>query len=292
VPLDAQALLAAELPERHHSWTADDVILYGLGLGAGVPATSPAELAYVYERGLTVLPTFGVLAASQSLLDLFALDAFDVELAQILHGEQALAVHAPLPTQAEVTVRPRVSDVYDTGRHAITVLETTTTVVGEPGPLCTNRFSLFIRGGGGFGGARGPAADDGAPERDADHVVECPILEQQALIYRLSGDKNPLHADPKFAKGAGFNRPILHGLCTYGMVARAAVEASLGGDVSRLSAFQARFAGVVYPGETLRISVWEEAERLVLAVDVPSRDGATVLTGALMPVKVASPTGR
>ncbi len=287
MPLDAEALTGAELPERHHSWTADDVILYHLGLGAGVPATAPGELAYTYERGLKVLPSFGVIAASQSLLDLFALEVFDVELAQILHGEQDLTVHVPLPTAAEVVVSARVAEVFDTGKHAIVVLETDTTRVADDERLCTNRFSLFIRGGGGFGGERGPAPRDVTRERDADHVVDCPTLEQQALIYRLSGDRNPLHADPAFAAKAGFDRPILHGLCTYGMVAKAAVETALGGDVTRLGQLQARFSGVVFPGEALRVSIWEEPEALILGVDIPAR-GERVLSGALVPAAVAS----
>jgi hypothetical protein len=145
--------------------------------------------------------------------------------------------------------------------------------------LWTTRRSIFARGEGGFGGERGPSLSTAVPERACDYEVPLPILPQQALLYRLCGDRNPLHSDPEFAAAAGFPRPILHGLCTYGMTCKAMVDACLDSDVSRVRAYGARFAGVVYPGEMLLARIWEEEDRLVASVTAPSRDNESVLSG-------------
>jgi acyl dehydratase len=161
------------------------------------------------------------------------------------------------------------------------VVETETLVTDLGGqPLWTNTSSIFARGEGGFGGDRGPSGPPGPPDRAPDAVVITPTVLQQALWYRLLGDRNPLHSDPGFAAKAGFPRPILHGLCTYGMVCKAVVDAELDGDVSRVGGYGVRFAGVVFPGETLRTSVWREDGRLVLETTVDQRDNARALTGA------------
>jgi acyl dehydratase len=279
MPIDLDSVAGVELPERHDSWGVDAVILYQLGLGAGA---SPADLPYVYERGLKVLPTYGVIPALQSILQLFALDGFDVNLGKVLHGEHELIIHAPLPTAAEVLTRAKVAGIYDKGKGALTVLETVTRNAEDGQELCTNRFSLFVVGEGGFGGAGGPAGGGGAPpDREPDQVVSVPTLPQQALIYRLSGDKNPLHADPGFAAKAGFKRPILHGLCSYGIACRAVVDAMLDGDVTRVASFRARFSGVLVPGETLRISLWREGDQVVLSGDCAERN-ASVLSNAVL----------
>jgi acyl dehydratase len=145
-------------------------------------------------------------------------------------------------------------------------------------PLFTNRASIFIRGEGGFGGDSGPATADPTPDRAPDHVVERPTLPQQALLYRMaSGDKNPLHADPGFAAFAGFDRPILHGLCTYGIVCKTAVDHAIEGGPGVVESFRARFSGVVFPGETLVTSIWEQGDHLVVSADVKER-AANVLT--------------
>jgi len=146
-------------------------------------------------------------------------------------------------------------------------------------PLYTTRSTIFARGEGGFGGERGPSVRIVMPEREPDFVVDTPTLPQQALLYRLCGDRNPLHSDPAFAGKAGFPRPILHGLCTYGIVCKAVTDRVLDGDVTRVAGFSTRFAGVVYPGETLRTSVWQEDKRLLVSTSVADR---AVLTDTVM----------
>jgi acyl dehydratase len=284
MPIDIDRVLGAEIPEQRAAWTADDVILYQLGLGAGSPQTDASELSYVYERGLKVLPSYGVIPAQQALVALFATPGFDVSLGRVLHGEQALILHAPLPSEANVVTTARVAGIYDKGKGAVVILETKTADAGGQ-PLCTNRFSLFVVGEGGFGGDSGPRTPDSSPpERHPDHVVERPILPQQALIYRLSGDKNPLHADPGFAAKAGFDKPILHGLCSYGIACRAAIDTVLDGDVARVAGYSARFAGVVFPGETLGVSLWREDDRVFLTA-VSAERGTPVLSNGVLDLR-------
>jgi acyl dehydratase len=284
MPIDLDRVVGARLRDTMSSWTSDDVILYHLGLGAGVPPTSPQELAYVYESGLKVLPTYGVIPALDAIEALLALDGLDIDLAQMLHGEQDLVVHETLPAKADVITRSRVAEIFDKGTAALIVLEMVTSTVADDRPLCTNRVSAFVRGEGGFGGQPGPAAGNAVPDRGPDHVVVRTTLPQQALLYRLTGDKNPLHADPAFAARGGFDRPILHGLCSYGIVAKAAVDTVLGGDVTAVARFQARFAGVVFPGETIEVSLWEQDDRILVAARTVDRN-SPVLSNAAMTLR-------
>jgi acyl dehydratase len=173
-----------------------------------------------------------------------------------------------------------VADVYDKGTGAVVVVEATTSL--EDGEvLCTNRFSSFIRGEGGFGGESGPPPGNLAPERNPDLVVESPTMPQQALLYRLSGDDNPIHADPAMAARAGFDRPILHGLCSFGITCKAVVDAALEGDVGKVGRFQARFAGVVFPGETLVTSMWIESSQIVISTQTKERDTPVISNAAI-----------
>jgi acyl dehydratase len=179
------------------------------------------------------------------------------------------------------TATSRIAAVYDKGEAAVLVLRTD--VADEQGALWTNDARIFVRGEGGWGGERGPSARTREPAGPPDRVVERPVRPDQALLYRLSGDDNPLHADPEFAKRAGFDRPILHGLCTYGMTLKAVVDTLLDGDVDRVRSYGARFAGVVYPGETLRIRMWREgAGRVRVAVGAAGRDDAPVLADTVV----------
>jgi len=177
----------------------------------------------------------------------------------------------------------RIAGIYDKGKAALVVLEVATKEKGGA-PLFTNRFSLFLRGEGGFGGDGGPKAGNEAPARAADLTVESKTLPQQALLYRLSGDKNPLHADPSFAKMGGFDAPILHGLCSFGIVCKAAVDHALEGDVGKVARYQARFAGVFFPGETMVTSVWREGNQLLLAAKSKER-GTPVLSNAAITLR-------
>lgn len=279
--IDPAVVIGARLPARRAAWTPDDVILYHLGLGAGARPTDPAELAYTYEGALQVLPSFGVIPAFAALPlvnDVRGLE--HVNPAMLLHGEQDLELHAPLPTSGAVTTSGRIADVWDKGKGAVVVFELTSRDAAGA-TLCVNRFTCFLRGEGGFGGDAGPAPANVAPERAPDREVACPTLPQQALLYRLSGDRNPLHADPAYAAKGGFDQPILHGLCSYGIACKAAVDAVLGGDASRVARYQARFAGVVFPGETLLVRLWEEGDRIVLAVTAQERDTSVISNAAI-----------
>jgi acyl dehydratase len=181
--------------------------------------------------------------------------------------------------------RAVVAGVHDKGKGALVVLETVTADAESGRKLCTNRFSLFIVGEGGFGGDDGPPSTAARPpERVADAVIDCATLPQQALIYRLSGDLNPLHADPEFAAKAGFERPILHGLCSYGIACRAAVDALLDGDVERVATYRARFAGVFFPGETLRVSLRHHDGDVLMSAASAERD-APVLSGGVLALR-------
>ncbi|UNS96804.1 MaoC family dehydratase N-terminal domain-containing protein [Streptomyces tubbatahanensis] len=282
MPIDARQALAAEPRSTEISWDHKDVQLYHLGLGSGVPATDPAELRYTLESRLHVLPSFATVAgAGMGVVGGLSAPGIEVDLAAVLHGTQSVVTHRPLPVGGRATSTSRLADLYDKGKAAVLVLRTD--VTDAEGPLWTSEAQLFVRGEGGFGGKRGPSARMELPERDPDHVADRPIREEQALLYRLSGDWNPLHADPDFARLAGFERPILHGLCSYGMALKAVVDEVLGGDVTRVSSYAVRFAGVVYPGETLRVRVWRLDEaRLQLTATALERDDAAVLGDAVV----------
>ncbi|MBW3662322.1 MAG: MaoC family dehydratase N-terminal domain-containing protein [Actinobacteria bacterium] len=280
--MDPARAVGAELTAPDGSWTDRDVMLYHLAVGAGADPLDRQELSLTYERDLRVLPTFGVIAGSIPLEQVLAVEGLDFDPRMLLHGEQELEVHAALPVAATVRTRGSIAGIYDKGRDAVVVIESTTSDA-EDRPLVTNRYTLFLRGAGGFGGeSSAPPAPD-APDRLADLVVETPTLPQQALLYRLCGDRNPLHIDPEVARAAGFERPILHGLCTYGMVLRSVVGAALDGDSDAVRSYRARFSGVVFPGETLVTEVWREGAVLHLRASTVER-GAPVLTRAAIEV--------
>lgn len=274
MPIDPAVAIGAELPEVEFSWTSSDVLLYHLALGA-------TELRYVYEQGLRVLPTFGVVAPRfhETAPPTVSFPGIDIDLARVLHGTQEITVHSPIPAEGKAVLRTRIADVYDKGNAAVVVQEATAVSL-DGTALYTTRSSIFARGEGGFGGSRGPSARIEAPDREPDLVLETPTLPQQAYLYRLCGDRNPLHADPAFAAMAGFDQPILHGLCTYGVVCKAVIDAVLDGPEQVLS-FGVRFAGVVFPGETLTTKVWRDGSRFVLTTSVDDRP---VLTDAVLTV--------
>jgi len=287
MPIDPDKARGARLPDGESSYNQDKVILYHLGLGAGVPATDPKELEYTYEKNLKVLPSFAVVAGAGAIGGIAGgnIPGLQFNLASLLHGEQELILHEPLPVKADLVSSAHIPEVYDKGKAALVILEISGKEKQSGKPLFTNRFSLFIRGEGGFGGDSGPKAGNQPPDRAADGVVERKTLPQQALIYRLSGDKNPLHADPEFAKMAGFDRPIIHGLCSYGVVCKAIVDEVLDGDVAAVARYQARFAGVAFPGETYRVSYWKDgAKRILLQATSVERD-APIISNAVIELR-------
>ena len=281
MPIDPSKALGASLGEGEYSWTQDDVILYHLGLNAGVNATDAQELEYTYEKNLKVLPSFGVIPVFGALANLGGVEGMDFNFAMLLHGEQDITLHQPIPTAATVVNSGKVAELWDKGKACLAVLEAETREKESGDLLFTNRFSLFLRGEGGFGGEPGPKAGNAAPDRAPDGVVESPSLPQQALIYRLSGDKNPLHADPEFAKMGGFDTPIIHGLCSYGVVCKAVVDDALGGDVSKVARYQARFAGVGFPGETYVTEYWNEGDKILIQAKSKERDAKIISNAAI-----------
>ncbi|KFF95428.1 3-alpha,7-alpha,12-alpha-trihydroxy-5-beta-cholest-24-enoyl-CoA hydratase [Streptomyces scabiei] len=283
MPIDAAKALAAEPRSAEIAWSRKDVLLYHLGIGAGIPATDPDELRYTLESRLHVLPSFATVAGAGSPDVIGGLDApgVDVDLAKVLHGGQRVELHRPIPVEGRATATSRVAAVYDKGKAAVLVMRTE--VADAEGPLWANEAQIFVRGEGGWGGERGPSARQEPLATAPDKEVERVVREDQALLYRLSGDWNPLHADPEFAGRAGFDRPILHGLCTYGMTLKAVVDTVLGGDVGRVRSYGTRFAGVVFPGETLRIRMWRPDDRSVrVTVTAVERDDAPVLADTLV----------
>lgn len=281
MPIDPAQAVGAPITGGEFSWDRDRIILYQLGVGAGVPQTDPNELAYTYEKNLKVLPSFGVVPAFGSLGGMSQVPGMSFNPALLLHGEQDLEIRKPIPVTGKVKTQGKVAGIYDKGKAALVVIETNTTLEGESEPLFVNHFSLFIRGEGGFGGDAGPKPGNEAPGRAPDFVVESKTLPQQALLYRLSGDKNPLHADPDFAKMGGFDVPILHGLCSYGVVCKAVVDTALGGDTAKVARYQARFAGVVFPGETIVTSMWKEGNDIVIEAKTKERGTAVISNAAI-----------
>lgn len=280
MPIDAERVVGAELPETQHVWDSDDVILYHLGVGAGNPPTDPGELEYAYEGSLKVLPSFAAIPVFSTMMGVLALDGLDINPAMILHGEQSIRLHGTIPTEARVVNRGRVSHLYDKGKGAVVVVEITTSTA-DGTELFTNTASLYVRGEGGFGGDAGPEPGHLPPPRDHDVEISSPTLPQQALLYRLSGDKNPLHADPAFAAFGGFDRPILHGLCTYGVVCKAVVDQLLDGDVTAVRGVDARFAGVVFPGETVVTRAWREPDHIVIEARTAEREQVVLSNAAI-----------
>jgi acyl dehydratase len=280
MPIDLEKALGAELPSATTSWDRDAVILYHLGVGAGANATDTKELEYTYEKNLKVLPSYGVIPVWGAVGGMATVSGLQINMALVLHGEQDLEVHRPIPVAATAESRGRIASIYDKGKAALIILEVETREKGGD-PLFTNRFSIFARGEGGFGGESGPKAGNPTPEREPDRVVESPTLPQQALLYRLNGDKNPLHADPEFAKLGGFDRPILHGLCSFGMVCKAVVDGLLDGDTARVARYQTRFSGVVFPGETIVTSMWQDGKKILIAAQTKERSSPVISNASI-----------
>jgi acyl dehydratase len=267
-------IVGLELPATTHEYNDRDVMLYALGIGA-------TELDFVYERNLKVIPTFAVIPAFPALMGLTA--AVEINLAMVLHGEQSFRIRKTIPTKGRLTTTGKVTGVYDKGKGALITIDSETK--DESGEVVfTNQAGVFVRGAGGFGGERGPEAGNTPPERPPDRTVEMQTLPIQAMIYRLSGDRNPLHIDPDFARMAGYDRPILHGLCTFGHVGRAVLREFCDNNPERFLGLSARFSGVVYPGDTIITDMWDAGEGKVL-VQARTQEGRVVISNAAAEVR-------
>ena len=242
---------------RTMSWNSKDALLYAVGIGAG-QSDLPFTTENTKDIQQVVFPTFAVVAgsgtASAGKSAMSEIGSFN--FAMLVHGSQAITLHRPIPVEAEVTVQDKVVAMYDKGKAAVVVTEAETKLKsGEL--LWTTRSSVFIRGEGGWDGDRGPSGPQNVPpERTPDHEVTLQTSPDQAFVYRLSGDRNPLHTDPSFAAIGGFDRPILHGLCSYGFTGRALLGALCNNDVTKFNHIEGRFSSPVMPGDALTVRMW------------------------------------
>jgi acyl dehydratase len=252
-------LIALNIPEVEHSYTEKDAILYALGLGFGQDPTRADELAFVYEKNLKVLPTFAVVLGYPGF---WARDLDSgIDWVKLVAGEQALTIHQPLAPRGTVTGKTRVVDIIDKGpgKGALVLSERSVVDKASGAPVATLRQTTFCRGDGGFGGPpRESPVPHPLPERAPDVVCDLPTRSEAALVYRLSGDPNPLHVDPDVAKAAGFPRPILHGLASFGIAGHALLRSLCDYDPARLVGLAGRFSAPVFPGETIRTEIWRD----------------------------------
>lgn len=255
------------------TWTSKDCLLYAVGVGAGTD-----ELAFTTENtsGVPqrVLPTQAVVLAGGIMSAMRNIGSFNP--AMLVHGEQGIELHREIPVEGSAVSVAEITGIFDKGKGAVVELAIDTTLESTGEPLFRNRFAAFLRGEGDFGGERGPSGPRNvAPERAPDHRVTYQTRVDQALLYRLSGDRNPLHSDPAFAEMAGFDRPILHGLCTYGFTGRALLHALCDGDPARFAGMEGRFSSPVMPGESLTISMWDDGDGAIF--QTAGEDGRIVL---------------
>nr|WP_277588693.1 peroxisomal multifunctional enzyme type 2 [Pseudomonas chlororaphis] len=286
--LDLDKAKASKPVVIENAYDERDLSLYALGVGVGANPLDAKGLQYLYERGDTfyALPTYGVIPPLNGFMQMMMegkeLPGMGNVLDRVLHGEQYTEIKRPLPPHAKLRHEAKLRTAYDKGKDAIGIIDVHSfDETGEE--LAYNEITFFLRGCGGWGGDRGPSADINVPPpREPDAIVEEKIGDNQSLIYRLSGDWNPLHIDPEFAKNFGFDRPILHGLCTYGYVGRHVVQSFLGNDPRRFKSIKVRFAKSVYPGETLVTRMWKESEtHILLETRVKERDEIVIKNAAV-----------
>jgi 3-hydroxyacyl-CoA dehydrogenase/3a,7a,12a-trihydroxy-5b-cholest-24-enoyl-CoA hydratase len=288
--IDVDQALGFTFPEVETSYDERDLALYALGVGAATDPTDNHGLQLVYEmhgKGMKALPTFGVIPALNTMMKLAKegkqAPGLNFGLDRLLHGEQYTELKRPLPTKGKLTHRAKVKDIVDKGKHALIVNEIIT--YDEDGnELVRNELTSLIRGAGGWGGEREKTEDPNQPpDRAPDATVEEKIPDNQALLYRLSGDWNPLHADPGFAKAFGFDKPILHGLCTFGYAARHVIDNfAPEGNPDYFKSIRTRFADSVFPGETLVTEMWKESDnKVVFRTKVKERDSVVISNAAV-----------
>lgn len=288
--IDVDAALGYEFPEVRSSYDENDLALYALGVGAAKDPNNDQDLQLVYEshgEGMKALPTYGVIPAVNAQLKLVkeghSAPGMNYGFERLLHGEQKTTLLRPLPTKAKLRTKAKIKDIFDKGKHALVVTETITT--DEHGnELLHNKMTALIRGAGGWGGERGPSTEvNTPPDRAPDKVVEEKIPENQALLYRLSGDWNPLHADPGMAQAFGFDKPILHGLCTFGFAGRVVAQNfAPENNLDYFKSIETRFADSVFPGETLVTEMWKESDtRIVFQCKVKERDSQVITHAAV-----------
>ena len=275
--IDYDHLMSLKTQDQRFSYGDRETMLYALGVGFGRDPLNTNELPYVYEKDLQTIPTMSSVIAwgagnmAQS----------GINYLMVVHGEQKLTLHRPLPAAADISVDSRIVGAWDKGadKGAIIVSETEVSEVGGD-KLCTMQSTTFARGDGGFGGpTEGAPQPHALPDRDPDMTVDVDTRPDQALLYRLSGDRNPLHADPEIAKMAGFDAPILHGLCTYDTCCRAVISHALGYDATQIKGFDVRFSSPVFPGETISVDIWKDPGMISFRARVAARNTVVINNG-------------
>jgi len=270
MPINPDAVGARGEPRRR-SWNSKDALLYALGVGAGVD-----ELQFTTENTQDlpqrVLPTFAVIIGGGGV-PFDKVGSFNP--AMMLHGAQGIELLDEIPPEGEIESTGSIAAIYDKGKGAVVELLSESVNVATGKPLLRTKMTAFMRGEGGFGGERGPSVDFELPSRRADHEVSYATRVDQPLLYRLSGDRNPLHSDPSFAKLGGFERPILHGLCSYGFTGRALLHSICKSDPSRFKSMDARFSKPVMPGDELVVSMWVEGDECLF--QTKNQDGVVVI---------------
>ncbi|OYU71324.1 MAG: 3-alpha,7-alpha,12-alpha-trihydroxy-5-beta-cholest-24-enoyl-CoA hydratase [Alphaproteobacteria bacterium PA2] len=288
MPIYYPDILQQRTAARTFSYGDKDVMLYGLGIGLGQDPMNATELGFVYEKGLKVVPTAATVLASGMRGTSGPAPEMPVGHRQsqinflmVVHGEQKVELHKPLPASGTFTAESRTAGAYDKGpgKGAVIINETIwTDDKGEK--VATLTGSTFARGDGGFGGpSNGAPEPHTVPTRAPDMSVDFTTREDQALLYRLNGDRNPLHSDPDVAKKAGFDRPILHGLCTYGITCRAVLQAITDFDPDQIYSHQARFSAPVFPGDTITVDLWKDGKNISFEARVKARNATVIKNG-------------
>jgi acyl dehydratase len=280
MPIVYEKLLALDVPPVEQTYDWKDCVLYALGLGLGQDPLNDDELAFVYEKNLKVLPTYALVQGYSPYW--LRNPESGVNWTKVVHGEQGLVLHKPVKPQGTVIGKTRIVEVIDKGegKGALVFSKRQITDKASGELLATLTQTTFCRGDGGFGGPKREApAPHPIPARAPDAVCDLPTRSEMALIYRLSGDVNPLHAEPEFAKAAGFPRPILHGLATFGVAGHALLKTLCNYDPARLTAMAGRFSAPVYPGETIRTEMWRDGDVVSFRARVVERDVVAVNNG-------------
>ncbi|HEX4156884.1 MAG TPA: MaoC/PaaZ C-terminal domain-containing protein [Rhizomicrobium sp.] len=277
MPINYDEVMQLSASDVPFSYKDRETMLYALGIGFGRDPLNVAELPFVYENGLRTVPTLSTVVTWGSAI----LGRTGINYLMVLHGEQRLTMFRPLPIAAELLVDERIAGVYDKGeKGAIIILEKTLKLKGTGEKLCTLAATTVARGDGGFRGPReGAPEPHPIPSRTPDLIHDCDTRPDQALLYALSGDRNPLHRDPNVARLAGFPRPILHGLCTYGTACRAIISTVCEYDADRIAGFDARFSAPVFPGETIATEMWTDGSVVSFRSKVKERDVVVINNG-------------
>ncbi|MFP1644712.1 MaoC/PaaZ C-terminal domain-containing protein [Pontitalea aquivivens] len=279
--INPETALGLTVPDLTQTYTNRETMLYALGIGIGHDPTDLGQLGFVFERGLKAVPTMAVVLGET--MDWVYHPDLGMDVPQTLHGEERVILHRPLAPEGRVTGQLRVTGLADKGPGRGALVQATKTLRdAETGALiATVERTAFARADGGFGGVHGtinPAVPQALPNRAPDWTCDLPTVAQAALLYRLSGDRIPLHADPAMARAAGFDRPILHGLCSLGMACHAVLRMACDYDPARIAEIGCRFTAPVYPGETLRVELWKDGNTVSFRARITDR-GVTALHG-------------